>query len=284
MSRRGFAGRRVFLTGGSAGIGLEAARQLVEQGAHVTIAARDEGRLRAALHLLESSRRESGQVVAAVSMDVRDPEQVGRAAGRAFEALGDVDLLVNNAGYALTGYAWETDEADLDSMLEVNYKGMVRVVRAFLPRFMERRGGHIVNVSSVLGFLGIYGYTAYAASKFAIVGYTHCLRQEMLEYGVRVSLFYPPTTDTPGLERENRDKPEETWAVESGSNATASASAVAAALLRGIRKGRYEIPGNGEAALALHASRLAPAFVRRMVDRPLLRFLASDEGRRGPRG
>lgn len=274
--------RRAFVTGGSSGIGLAVAARLVAEGAHVVIAGRDRERLEAARDTLAAARVAADQIVGCATLDVCQPASVPVAALDALKALGHVDLLVNNAGYSRAARALETDEAALDEMLEVNYKGMVRVAQAFLPHLVARRQGHIVNVSSILGFLGMYGYGAYCASKFAIVGYTHCLRQELLEYGVRVSLFYPPTTDTPGLERENRDKPPETWAIESQSNRTASTTDVARALLDGVRRDRYEITGNGETRYISLMQRLAPSIVRRSLDRPLRRFIETD-GAASPR-
>jgi 3-dehydrosphinganine reductase len=273
---RSLQGRRAFVTGGSAGIGLEVARQLIAGGAHVVIAARGRERLEAAREELAAARTAPDQIVACTTLDVRRPESVAAAAVEALELLGGVDLLVNNAGAARPRRSWETSEDDLEEMLEVNYKGMVRVAQAFLPQMVARREGHIVNVSSLLGLLGMYGYGAYCASKFAIAGYSHCLRQELIEHGVRVSVFYPPTTRTPGLEEENRDKPPETWAIESGSNTTASADRVARALLDGVRRERYEIPGNFEARYIAIAQRLAPGIVRRSLDRALRRFIAAD--------
>ena len=96
---------------------------------------------------------------------------------------------------------------------------------------------------SVLGFMGIYGYTAYAASKFAITGFVDCLRQEMLPHNVTVSVLFPPDTDTPQFHEENRIKPPETKAI-AGNIKVMSPDAVAGALLEGIEKQQYHIvPG-----------------------------------------
>ena len=159
-------------------------------------------------------------------------------------------------------------------MLEVNYLGMVRVARAVLPGMRRAGAGHIVNVSSMLGFMGCYGYSAYAASKYAIAGFTECLRQELLPEGIRVSICYPPTTDTPGLAKENEVKPPETAAIE-GSSRTFTADEVAASLLAGVARGRFEILVGLDSALVWRLHRFAPWLLRWATDRILRKHRAA---------
>ncbi len=162
---------------------------------------------------------------------------------------------------------------DFDAMMNVNYMGHVNITRALLPHFREQGHGDISLVTSMLGFMGFYGYGAYAASKFAIVGFAECLRQEMLPHGVRVGVFYPPTTDTPGLARENEDKPPETWAIEGMSKAF-TADQVATALLRGVARGRYTNMVGFESWSVYYAYRYIPGVVRMVIDRQLRQYLA----------
>jgi 3-dehydrosphinganine reductase len=128
----------------------------------------------------------------------------------------------------------------------------------------------------MLGFMGLYGYTAYAASKYAIAGFAECLRQEMRPHGIKVSVCYPPTTDTPGLARENKIKPPETWAIE-GSSRTFTADQVAGRLLAGIAAGRFEILVGFDSALIWRLQRFAPWLVRRTIDRGLRKHLAASK-------
>jgi len=108
---------------------------------------------------------------------------------------------------------------------------------------MERRSGHIVNFSSVAGFLGVFGYTAYGAAKFAVRGFSDVLRQEMKPYGIHVSVIFPPDTDTPQLRYENQFKPLETRRI-AGTARALTADQVAQALVRGIeRRQAYILPG-----------------------------------------
>lgn len=260
------------LTGGSSGIGLALGRKLVGSGAHICLVARDTERLAAAVEELRSLALRGDQIICSVPMDVTSEEAVTAGVPRVLEALQGLDLLINNAGWAAPGYVAEQDERVYQDMLAVNYLGPVRIIRALLPHFLGRRGGHIVNVTSMLGFMGTFGYSAYAGSKFALSGYTECLRQELLPSGIRVHLCYPPSTTTPGLERENLTKPPETWAIEGASRAFAPEQ-VADAIMDGILRDRFHILVGYDSYLIWIAQRLAPGLVRFVTDRILRKHL-----------
>jgi 3-dehydrosphinganine reductase len=266
-----YQGKRAFITGGTSGIGLAAAVQLARAGADVAIAARDAKRLESALSSIRAAR-EGGRFVA-IPMDVTSGASVEEGARRALDALGGVDIVVNNAGYAIPGYIDRLTDDDFRAMLEVNYLGAVRVIRAFLPHLTAQRSGAIANVTSMLGFMGTFGYAAYAGSKYALSGYTECLRQDLLPYGISVHLCYPPTTKTPGLEKENESKPPEAWAIEGKSRAF-EADDVARALLDGIKKKRFHILVGADSALIWRMQRWAPWLVRMVTDGVLVKHIA----------
>ena len=236
-----YSNKKALIVGGSAGIGQAAAIRMVREGAHVYVAARGQQRLDETVALLKRARRSESQVVGSVSMDVTDADAVRGGAAKVLEGLGELDVLVCNSGYATTGCVHSVTDASFDDMMGVNYLGHVNVVRAFAETFIEQKSGDICLVSSMLGFMGLYGYGAYSASKFAIVGFAEALRQEMMIHDVRVTLLYPPTTDTPGLKKENETKPPVVWALEadSGWNKTYTADEVAVVLLKSIQKGRF---------------------------------------------
>jgi NAD(P)-dependent dehydrogenase (short-subunit alcohol dehydrogenase family) len=268
-----YQGKRIFVSGGSSGIGLATAVQLARAGAHVAVAARDEQRLTAALDALRAASSSKDARLSAIAMDVAATPSVQAGVGRALAALGGIDIVVNCAGYAIPGYIDRLSEADYEAMLQVNYLGAVRVVNAFLPELMRQRSGAIVNVGSMLGFMGTFGYAAYAGSKYALSGFTECLRQDLLPFGIAVHLCYPPTTKTPGLDRENEIKPAEAWAIEGKSRAF-SADDVARALIKGIEAKRFHILVGADSTLIWRLQRWVPWLVRRVTDGVLMKHLA----------
>jgi 3-dehydrosphinganine reductase len=152
-------------------------------------------------------------------------------------------LLVNSAGVARPGYFHEISLDDFRWMMDINYFGTVYMTRAVLPGMMERGSGHIVNISSITGFLGAFGYSAYTASKFAVSGFSEVLRAELKPLGIRVSIVFPPDVDTPQLAYESQFRPAETRTLVEGLRIL-SPEAVAATILRGVSRGQYVIiPG-----------------------------------------
>jgi 3-dehydrosphinganine reductase len=230
-----FQGKKVLLVGGSEGIGRETALALARQGAHVLVSARRQAQLDETVAAMKAVAASPSQVLAALSLDACDRTVVR-----------GLDVLVTNVGAARPGYVHELDDAAFDAMISVNYQAHANVVRAFLPTFLEQKRGDICFVSSALGFMSMPGYSAYSASKFAIAGFAESLRIELAPQGIRVMLFYPGTTDTPGLKTENASKPKAVWAMESDSafSKTHKPEDVAQSLLRAIEGGKFEnFPG-----------------------------------------
>ncbi|MEQ1503357.1 MAG: SDR family NAD(P)-dependent oxidoreductase [Myxococcota bacterium] len=242
-----FQGKKVFLVGGSEGIGRETAVALARAGASVVIAARRQGPLDETLAAMRAAAGAQPGTWTALALDATDRVAVRAAVPTVLEALGGgLDVLITNVGAARPGYVHELDDAAFDAMTSVNYGAHANVVRAFLPTFLAQKRGDVCFVSSALGFMSMPGYSAYSASKFAVAGFAEALRIELAPQGIRVMLFYPGTTDTPGLANENRSKPAAVWVMESDSafSKTHKPEAVAAQLLRAIERGRFEnFPG-----------------------------------------
>ncbi|MCX8126886.1 MAG: SDR family NAD(P)-dependent oxidoreductase, partial [Dehalococcoidia bacterium] len=149
-----FSGKAVLVTGGSSGIGLETARLLSREGGHVFLLARDLQRLEIALARVEGARRSPQQSCGILQADVTDLQQCEVAVSEMAKRCRPPDILVNCAGDVEVGVFQATDIAVARRMMEVNYFGTVNMVRACLPSMLKQRAGHIVNVSSVYGFLG----------------------------------------------------------------------------------------------------------------------------------
>lgn len=270
-----FAGTRVFISGGSQGLGRATALQLAAAGAHVCIAARGAEALQQTLADMQAVARGDTRLVAR-TLDVTDPAAAESAAAEAVAALGGIDYLICCQGFAHCGQVHEVPVTDFRRLMEVNYLGHAYLSRAFAPHFIRQRSGTVVMVSSVLGYLGTYGYAAYAASKWAIVGFAEGLRQELGLHGVQVKVVYPGTIDTPGLARENQDKPAVVWEMESKNafNKVRSAEDVASRLLVAARGRRFENPLGWDGWFTFLASRYAPSLVRALNDGDLRKALA----------
>lgn len=235
--------RVALVTGGSSGIGLALARQLAQAGCHVWLLARNDDMLESALAEVMSLRLEDSQRCRVISADVSDPASAAVAVEHVVEEVGVPHLLINSAGVALPGYFHELDLESFHWMMDINYFGTVHMVKAILPGMMARGSGHIVNISSVAGFLGVYGYSAYGASKFAVSGFSDVLRAEVKPYGIRVSIVFPSDVDTPQLAYESQFRPAVTQALISG-GPVMPPEVVARIILRGVSRGQHVIlPG-----------------------------------------
>ena len=172
------------ITGADKGLGLQAARTALERGDRVavTVLAAD------GVHPLAGAHPDRFR---AFHLDARDQAGVGPVVARAIEAFGRIDVLVNNAGYGLVALAEATGADRYRPIFEVNFFGLVEMTRAVLPQMRRQRSGHIVNLSSYAGFIGTPGFGFYAATKFAVEGYSESLSREVEHLGIRVTVVEP---------------------------------------------------------------------------------------------
>jgi 3-dehydrosphinganine reductase len=264
----------VLVTGGSSGIGLAVARRALARGARVSLVARGREGLATAEDDLETEIGDPARVAAA-SADVSDPQAVGAAVALLVAQLGPVDVLVTCAGYARAGHFEALPIDVFDDQMRVNYFGTLHAVRAIVPSMIERRVGHLMLVSSAAGFVGVYGYAAYCPSKFAVRGLAEALRAEMKPHGIVVGCAYPPDTDTPGLARENQDKPAAT-ASFSATVKVRPPDAVAKAIVRGIERDKLTVTADASTTLLARAAGLLGPVVRSTMDRHVRRASRAD--------
>ncbi|ORW02549.1 SDR family NAD(P)-dependent oxidoreductase [Mycobacterium kyorinense] len=197
------AGKRVLITGASSGVGAALARRLAAAGAMVGLIARRRERLEAVLADCRRSTPASQMWVA----DLADTEAIDELARRAWDGLGGIDVLVNNAAIPKRRAVTELDPASVETVMRVNFFAPMRLCLAVLPRMLQRGDGLIVNVSSMGGRLGIVHEAAYCASKFALCGWSESMAVDLHGTGVSVKLIEPGPVDTEIWDQPDNDDP-----------------------------------------------------------------------------
>ena len=197
MAIRSINDKTAIITGATSGIGLETARALSLAGANVVVAGRRVERLQAFVTETEAA----GRAALAVATDVADESQVVALVAAAQERFGSVDFLVNNAGSGISAKFEDVSIEDFRRLMDVNFWGAVYGCRAVLPVMRKQTGGgHIVNVSSILGKRGMPFETAYCATKFALAGFSEALRTEVISQNIDVTTVFPGIVETEFLE------------------------------------------------------------------------------------
>ena len=184
-------GRTAIVTGAGSGIGRAIAQSLAARGAHLALADIDATGLSQTAGIIAASTGEPGPRLTQHRLDVSKPEEIA-AFPEAVAALHPgVDILVNNAGVALGGRFEDIDPVDFEWLFSVNFWGVVRMTRAFLPALREAREARIVNLSSLFGLVAPPGQSAYAAAKFAVRGFSESLRHELSGSSVGMTVVHP---------------------------------------------------------------------------------------------
>lgn len=225
------------------------ARAFAAQGARVTMIARDPVRLEQAAAAVREAAGSGDQRVLALPADVADEPAVRAAVERVHTELGCIDVLVNCAGIYVPQAFLDMEPDLFRAHVEVDLMGVANVTRAVAPGMVERGSGAIINVSSMAGFVGVYGYSAYSAAKYGVMGFSEVLRSELKPHGVRVSVVCPPDVDTPGFAAERAIRPPETAKV-AGNAKVVSADEIARVILKAAAGTKHLwIPGASNAML-----------------------------------
>ena len=181
-----------FITGASRGFGKEFAMAALEAGDRVIATSRSAASISAALGASDD--------LLALSLDVTKPEMAVAAVNAGLEKFGRIDVLVNNAGYALVGAVEECSPAEVEQQYRTNVFGLLDVTRAVLPTLRKQRSGHIINISSIGGIVGGAGAANYCGTKFAVEGISESLAAELTPLGIRVTVVEPGYFRTDFLE------------------------------------------------------------------------------------
>jgi NAD(P)-dependent dehydrogenase (short-subunit alcohol dehydrogenase family) len=177
-------GKVWFITGASSGFGRLLTEHLLSLGANVVATARRP-------ETLGDLAVKYPANVLVLTLDVTKPEQIAAAVKDAHDRYANIDVLVNNAGYGVTGALEEVSEKEFMPMFETNVIGLIALTKAFLPQFRARRSGNIVNLSSIGGLIGLPGWSMYNATKFAVEGLSEALGAELEPLGIYVTIIEP---------------------------------------------------------------------------------------------
>lgn len=176
----------IVVVGASGGIGTALTHKLASQGAHLVLAARDDRKL----STLADQLAGAGNHILTVPTDISDPQQVDTLMEKAIAQFGQIDVLVNAAGAGVMKPYSNLEPADLEAMLDVNLKGSFYTCQAAAELMQERKSGHICNIVGILGKHSMPMAAAYCASKFAVVGFSKCMAEELKRFGIKFTLFY----------------------------------------------------------------------------------------------
>jgi NAD(P)-dependent dehydrogenase (short-subunit alcohol dehydrogenase family) len=191
QNEKPLSGKVAFITGANRGIGLAIARRLATLGASLSLSARDGNRLDAVARELQSSTK-----VLAIRADLTSSQEITSLVPRTEDALGPIEILINNARVGSFSPVQDASESDWDTMLDTNLKAVFLLTKAVAPYMIRRGSGHIVNIASLAGKNAFAGGAIYCASKWGLLGLTQCAAEDLRPHGIRVSAVCPGSVDT----------------------------------------------------------------------------------------
>lgn len=264
MPYRTLTDKRVLITGASQGIGRALAVEAVARGCKVMAAARN-------ADLLAQLQREVPAIETVVA-DVTSPEQRQAMLDACQQRFGGLDILINNAGIGATGHFMDVSPEAMRQIFEVNYFGLCELVRLAIPLLKAGVQPCIVNISSVLGRRAIPGRSMYAASKFAVAGFSEALRAELVRFGIDVTVINPGLTQT----NFSANLVEKKAKVSLDHMRGMTPETVAVKSFNAIAKGTYEITLTGQGKALVMLNRFFPRLVDRIAKRRVKRIFADE--------
>lgn len=258
-------GKQAWIFGGSEGIGLSIAEALVASGASVVIFSRSPEKLQKAAQLIEFNTH---QKVDYYPLDICDYQVTKDTIDSLVAKQEAPDWVINCAGFCRPGYFNDLEPEHFQQMIQLNLMGTVHVCKAIEPHLRKAGKGHIINTASIAGFIPLFGYTGYGASKYAVKGFSRALRIELKPYNIKVSLLCPPNTNTPGLDTENEHKPQAVLATEEKLTPM-DPEAVARVVVQKLNGNPWLIIPGKDGWTAYWANRLSTRLINWIVRRPL---------------
>jgi len=257
--------KQAWVFGGSEGIGLSIAEALAASGADVIIISRSADKLKKAVEEVESN---TGKSIDYKALDICDYQATIDLVDTLVAQKGTPEWVINCAGSCRPGYFKDLTPEHFEQMMNLNLMGTVHVCKAIEPHFRHAKKGHIVNTSSIAGFIPLFGYTGYSASKYAVKGFSRALRIELKPYNIKVSLLCPPNTNTPGLDAENLYKPQAVLDAEEKLTPM-DPQAVAQVVIKQLDGNPWLIIPGRDGWLAYVVNRFSTRLINWIVKRPL---------------
>lgn len=226
-----FKNKVVLITGASSGIGKETAIEFAKLGANVVLVARRKEKL----EQVENELKKFNVTTLVCQCDVSKKEQVEQLSKTVLEKFDSIDVLVNNAGFAIYGSVSDLSIDEIQSQMETNYFGMMYCIKNFLPTMLKKKSGHIVNVASVAASFGLPGIASYCASKHAMLGFSEGLKHELKGTGVGITVVSPIMVRTDFFDHPSFEK------MPKYSPTSLSSKTVAKAIIKAANSKRLEI-------------------------------------------
>jgi uncharacterized protein len=226
-----FKNKVVLITGASSGIGKDTAIEFAKKGSNIVLVSRTKGKLEQVAEQL----KQFNVTVLICQCDVSKKDQVKEMSKTVLEKFDSVNILVNNAGFAIYGSVTDLSIDDIESQMETNYFGMIYCIKNFLPSMLDKKSGHIVNVASVAASFGLPGIASYCASKFAMLGFSEGLKHELKNTGVGITVVSPIMVRTNFFDHPSFEK------MPKFSPTSLSSKTVAKIILKAANSPRLEI-------------------------------------------
>ncbi|MBY9009248.1 MAG: SDR family oxidoreductase [Candidatus Lokiarchaeota archaeon] len=267
INKQPFKDRSAIICGGSKGIGKATAKLFVQLGGNVCIVARTLDTLNTTAEEIKGLKVSENQFVEVISCDTSNMEQVEPLFNEYIKKFGVPDYSFNYVGISYPNYTDKLTIEDFKFHMDTNFFGQLNPILTILPYYMERKEGYFINMSSLAGYIGVMGYAAYTPTKFAIAGLSEVLRNEYKAYNIKVSIVYPPDTDTFGLHEEAKSRPEELNIIAERAGLM-QPDDVAEVIIKGVLKEKLYIHA-GISKLYWRIMRLFPKLVHKFADSDL---------------
>ncbi|MGB2079570.1 MAG: SDR family NAD(P)-dependent oxidoreductase [Vibrio sp.] len=261
-----FKAKTTLITGGSSGLGLALAKSLAKRQADLILVARDKTKLEAAK--AEILTETPNAQVAIYSLDVTKADQIeAQLADILSSHQSQLDILINCAGILREGYFETLASKDFEDVMQVNYFGLLNITRAALP-YLKQSKGRLVNIGSIAGLTGVFGYTPYCSAKHALIGLTDSLRYELKPQGIKVHMVCPGEFDSPMVDAFDASRTPENRA-HTLSIPKSSVEFIVSETIKGLEKDKYQIIPGKTARFFARLMRWFPSLSRSITDKTI---------------